>query len=96
MIGTIEAQRGTLRGSISTGGSLHVALINSKVSPVGVVCIPSLAPIDAYTGSYDIVPAVESQVMNTAGKRMTDDVQIQAIPYYEVSNADGLTIIIGG
>lgn len=49
-----------------------------------------------YTGSYDIIPQIEAQIMPTEDKHMTDDVNIRAIPYYEVSNPqDGKTVYIG-
>lgn len=52
---------------------------------------------DIFTGSYEISPRVEAQTIPTADKRMTEDMTIKAIPYYEVSNNEnGKTIIIGG
>lgn len=86
MIGAITAQTGIVRGTIRQNGSIA----GSMRVPIGVV------PIDNYEGPYDIIPKVEEQIMDTAGKRMTDDVSIQAIPLYEVSNTCGLTLIIGG
>lgn len=48
-------------------------------------------------GAYDITPKpFESQTFETKGKRMTDDVTVRAIPYYETSNVSGITIYIGG
>jgi hypothetical protein len=85
-----------LSGAIISSLTLSGAIINSGVSLVGIAGIPSLAPIDAYEGSYEITPAVDAQVMDTLDKRMTDNVQILAIPFHEVSNTDGLTVIIGG
>ena len=54
--------------------------------------------IDDYEGgAYDITPLpFESQTFETKGKRMTDDVTVRAIPYYETSNVSGITIYIGG
>lgn len=50
-----------------------------------------------YEGLYDITPMFEEQVLETENKIMTNDLTVQAIPYYEVSNAQGgQTIIIGG
>lgn len=96
MIGSVEVQRGTLHGKIDSETRLVGATVNSEISLVGIAGIPSLAPIDAYEGSYEILPTVEVQTMDTAGKRMIEDVQILAIPLYEVSNECGCTLIIGG
>lgn len=86
MIGSIGMQQGVLQGSIAP-----------KATLVGTMVFPTSGPlVEDYTGAYEIVPSVEVQTMETSGKRMAADVQIQAIPYYEVSNTDGLTAIIGG
>lgn len=50
-----------------------------------------------YAGSYEVIPALDSQTMETAGQLMRKDVTIKPIPIYEVSNnAGGTTVIIGG
>ena len=49
-----------------------------------------------YTGPYEVTPKVESQSLRTEDKHMAHDVTIEPIPYYEVSNQNGKTIIIGG
>lgn len=50
-----------------------------------------------YEGEYTVTPKIVSQTMETANKRMTEDVTVKAIPYYEVSNEhNGKTVIIGG
>ena len=49
-----------------------------------------------YTGPYEVTPKVESQSLSTADEHMAHDVTIEPIPYYEVSNQNGKTIIIGG
>lgn len=86
MVGSIAAQTGIIRGTIKSSG----AISGSMRVPIGVV------PIDDYAGPYEVTPAVDAQTMDTMGKRMTDDVLVHAIPYHEVSNTDGLTVIIGG
>lgn len=50
-----------------------------------------------YTGEYSVTPEVDTvQTLETAGKYMTNDVTVNAIPDYEVSNeAGGNTFIIG-
>lgn len=44
---------------------------------------------DPYTGSYEVTPKVDAQTLPTAQKLMTDNVQIHAIPIFEVSNTNG-------
>ena len=52
--------------------------------------------VDDYTGTYDVRPSASSQTLYTQGLRMTDDVTIQEIPYYETTNeSGGYTVIIG-
>lgn len=56
--------------------------------------IASEAPI--YDGEYTIVPkANREQILPTNGKRMTDDVSVTKIPYYQASNVSGDTVYIG-
>lgn len=74
---------GTLSGSIVSEG----ALSGSLSMPVGY---------EDYTGPYEVTPKVKSQSLSTADKHMARDVTIEPIPYYEVSNQNGKTIIIGG
>ena len=48
-----------------------------------------------YTGEYTVVPkADEPTVLETKGKRMTDDVTVTKIPYYETANPLGDTVYI--
>ena len=44
---------------------------------------------DPYMGAYTVTPKVDAQGMATKGKVMTEDVTIEAIPFYEVSNTSG-------
>lgn len=51
---------------------------------------------DPYTGEYEIVPKFEMQELATKDKQMKENVKIQSIPVYEVSNpARGVTLTIG-
>lgn len=51
---------------------------------------------DEYTGDYIVTPQTTEQMLETSDKLMTDDVTVKAIPYYEVTNENGTTVIIGG
>lgn len=44
---------------------------------------------DPYRGAYEVTPKVDEQVLQTAQKLMADDVTINAIPIYDVSNNSG-------
>lgn len=53
--------------------------------------------LPAYTGSYNVIPKVKSQKLETKNKSMTNDINVEKIPYSEVSNPEGgKTIVIGG
>lgn len=46
------------------------------------------APV--YEGEYDITPkAYEEQVLQTKEKTLLENVTVQKVPYYEVSNGSG-------
>ncbi len=50
-----------------------------------------------YSGPYRVVPSGNEQKLYTSEKVMADDVTVESIPYFEVSNASGgTTAIIGG
>lgn len=50
---------------------------------------------EPYTGSYEVTPkAFEAQTLATAGKLMSRNVKVEAVPYYETSNVSGTTIYI--
>lgn len=52
--------------------------------------------LSIYDRAYEVTPKVECQSLETNQKFMTDDVTINAIPIYEVSNnAGGQTVYIG-
>lgn len=50
---------------------------------------------DPYLGPYEVIPkAWESQILETNGKNMTDDVTVYEVPYDEVINPTGTTVVI--
>ena len=50
---------------------------------------------DPYLGPYEVIPkAWRDQVLPTKDKNMTDDVIVFEVPYAEVSNPEGTTVII--
>lgn len=54
------------------------------------------ADYDFFSGSYDIIPTIDPQILETEGKIMEQNLTIREIPYYEVSNSSGYTVYIGG
>lgn len=94
MEGFISLQEGTLIGKISPGNVILVGKIQSPVTLVGRVAIPS--GYGYFKGDYEVVPKIESQSLETKDKLMSKDVLIKSIPYYEVSNPQGgNTVYIG-
>lgn len=52
--------------------------------------------IPVYYGDYDVTPAVDAQILPTAQKFLTSNIEVAAIPYAEVSNTSGgVTVSIG-
>ena len=49
-----------------------------------------------YEGSYEVIPMVDGQTMETKEKYMKDDVTVHPIPYFSVgNNSGGNTVYIG-
>ena len=95
MNAVIKIQEGLIIGYISKSDKSLVGNISkTNKSLVGHAQIP--VGIEDYIGEYTIRPKAEEQIMSTRDKRMIKDLKIEAIPYYEVSNQNGKTIIIGG
>ena len=52
---------------------------------------------EKYEGAYKVTPKVTSQSLPTKNKAMTQDIVVEAIPFYVVSNfSGGKTANIGG
>lgn len=49
-----------------------------------------------YEGSYNLIPKVTEQSIETKDKVMQDNVTVAEIPFHEVSNETGTTVVIGG
>ena len=51
---------------------------------------------EQYQGPYEVIPKPwVDQYLDTDNKMMAQDVRVFEIPYYEVSNISGKTVIIG-
>ena len=44
---------------------------------------------EVYEGSYSVIPRETQQILLTRKKYMKDNLTIQKIPYYDVSNSSG-------
>lgn len=48
-----------------------------------------------YSGEYDVIPKVEDQYLETTGRKLSKDMHVYKIPYYETSNeSGGMTVSI--
>lgn len=84
MAGSGFGQEGYITGSIS-----------SPINLRGRVLIT--VDHECYSGNCTVTPKVEAQVLPTCDKVITQDITVEGIPIYEVSNPQGgNTIIIGG
>lgn len=94
MSGPIIVEEGNLVGTIKVDGNLF-GCISSEVALRGSLSMP--VGYKDYEGPYTVVPKVSPQSLNTSDRHLANDVTVEAIPYYEVSNQqNGKTIIIGG
>lgn len=82
--------------SIASKQSLKGFLVvKERVS--GIVNVGGTIKQEPYTESYEITPSIESQILKTKNKTMTDDLTVKSIPYAEVTNtSNGITVTIGG
>lgn len=83
IMGTLSGQ-GQISGQLSGAGSL-----------IGELSVPEYIGGTEYSGEYTITPlANQNQVLETAGKMLTDDITVLKIHYYETSNTNGTTVYI--
>lgn len=89
----IIVEEGVLYGQIRAE-----EILSGQMSLEGVLKGQLILPVgyEDYAGAYNVIPKIETQSLPTADKHLTDNVTVEAIPYYEVSNQKGKTIIIGG
>lgn len=87
---------GVITGSLSNTLELSGKLQN-ELNLTGELTVPAYMETNIYDGSYEITPSSSEQKLDTAGKRLLDDVVVKEIPYAETSNlSGGYTAIIGG
>ena len=72
-------------------------MINRATMAVYFGEIVPIGDIPAYTGTYNVDPKFTAQKLATNGKKMLDDVTVEAIEVQRVSNTSGgRTVYIGG
>lgn len=85
----------TLRGSIEQAAQLSGTLSTGEVLS-GSLEFDAAASVPAYSGEYTVRPSPQAQELETAGKKLARNVEIEAIPLSRVSNAsNGITVTIG-
>ena len=96
VIGNINAS--SINGEIRSASIIGVVNGSSKIGAAVIGGIIIERPtLPYYEGDYDIIPAVDEQVLSTKEKTMRDDLVIQEIPVYKTTNTSGgYTVIIGG
>lgn len=83
----------SLRATLIPNKTLTASL-NSTTRIYGAVHL--LDGYDSYNGSYEVTPKLTEQIIDVSDKKMDEDMIIKPIPFYEVSNEKGMTVIIGG
>lgn len=103
MVEGIIAKEGVLSGKIcfdqSLSGKLNIEnLLSGRINADGVLSGKMMMPVgyEEYSDKYRVIPKVSSQTLPTSDRHLSQDVVVDPIPYYEVSNQNGKTIIIGG
>lgn len=91
LYGSVSFQEGTLKGRVIFDGVLRGSIKSSGVLRGHLMIAKNF---DNYTGTYTITPKIISQSIPTANKLMNDDVTVNGIPYYEVTNQQGGTTFI--
>jgi hypothetical protein len=107
MIGDVKA-KATIFGEVFPSVSIEGSIV-AKDSVIGAIeAHTTLGDVTVgtvkiqhseypdYEGSYEVVPTKGAQSLDTTNKTMRDNLEIKAIPYYDVSNPYGRTIYIGG
>lgn len=101
----MDPQTAVLKGSVKASGTVVGSLqgvvelqghIKTDATLSASVIAPMLIGLETYTGPYEVYPEVTEQHFETIDKRMADNLTVTAIPYHEVSNEHGETVIIGG
>ena len=107
---TVARIVGTIKPATRITGTIHatarvlgiivpkmriVGALHTGVSMTGHIAVPRMLG-DIYDGPYVVTPTVDKQALYTQYKHMTNDITVNAIPYFNVSNTSGgSTVYIG-
>ena len=92
--GQIISKLYLLKGAIVIQNKRITGLLNFSSSIEGQIKIPLSQNYEFYSESFEITPSFLKQVLNTQNKIMKENVQVNEIQTYEVSNDSGTTFII--
>lgn len=86
---------GELIGVLSEVDHLIGELSVDNQAVVGELSIPDMINVGEYDGDYTVIPKAEEAILlETKGLIMKDDLTVTKVPYYETSNAYGITVYI--
>ena len=70
-------------------------IVKAKAEEKVIIRTNDGASVPSYSGEYYIIPDVEDQYLGTRGRKLSADVHVAKIPYYETWNdAGGVTVSI--
>lgn len=91
----IISSKKSIKGSIASKKSLKGS-ITTKEKISGFVNVGGMIQQESYDGSYEVIPTIGQQILQTKNKTMVNDLTIKSIPYSEVTNtSNGITVTIG-
>lgn len=91
----------SVRESVALLGSVQQAAqlggtLDAHIGLAGSLDFDASASVPAYAGEYTVRPSPQAQELQTAGRKMARNVEVEAIPLSRVSNAsNGITVTIG-
>lgn len=89
--------KGELKDGIKTPPKTLSGIVSEKTITISGAIIGATSGSIPYVGPYEVTPLARKQtVLKTANKKMTGNVTVKEIPYWETSNESGLTVYIGG
>lgn len=85
----IEFEVDVLRRELSIDVEIdtHAQVLDVETS--SVVVVRDTSDLPTYEGSYEVIPKMTEQTLDTKRKYMTDDVRIKGVPVYKTKNDKG-------
>ena len=85
-----------IKFSVVTNNTIPFKVQQNKISFTTEVGRIVYLDMPWYEGDYTVTPTFEDQVLETKQHAMSNDLTVEEIPLFEVSNETGTTLIIGG